>query len=203
MTAGADPRAAARAPGTVTTTCAEAPSCSQARGAVSNSRPMRPLPTFALAAAAALLVLSSAVRVDAQTGAQSLALEKKLLAAKTLKCKFSTMATGDWVEGGKTKATVAPAKIEVAFSAIDIDGGTAEADGGYGGEFISVKYSHGYLHFMQISGAGPLYVTTVLVTETAPGRFKAVHTRHEWTPTSIPGFTSRPEMYVGECVAGA
>ena len=153
--------------------------------------------------AAALLALASVVPAGAQTTAQSLALEKKLLAAKTLKCKFSTVATGDWVEGGKTKATVAPAKVDVTFSAIDIDEGTAEADGGYGTSFISVKYSHGYLHFMQISDAGPLYITTVLLTETAPGHFKAIHTRHEWTPTSIPGFTSRPEMYVGECVAGS
>jgi hypothetical protein len=161
---------------------------------------MRVSPIITIAASA-LLALACATPVDAQTAAE-LALEKKLLAAKTLKCKFSTMVTGDWVEGGKTKLTVAPAKIEVAFSSIDIDEGTAEADGGYGNTFISVKYAHGYLHFMQISDAGPLYLTTVLVTETTPGHFKAIHTRHEWTPTSIPGFTSRPEMYVGECVAG-
>jgi hypothetical protein len=148
-----------------------------------------------------VLNLTCAAPVGAQTGAQSLALEKKLLAVKTLKCKFSTMATGDW-EAGKTKATVAASKIEVAFSSIDIDEGTAEADGGYGTTFISVKYSHGYLHFMQISDSGPLYLTTVLATETTPGHFKAIHTRHEFTPVSIPGFTSRPEMYVGECVAG-
>jgi len=149
-----------------------------------------------------LLVATCAPRAGAQTAAE-LALEKKLLAAKTLKCKFSTMATADWVEGGKTKLTVAPAKVDVAFSAIDIDEGTAEADGGYGSSFISVKYAHGYLHFMQISDSGPLYLTTVLATETAPGHFKAIHTRHEWTAASIPGFTSRPEMYVGECVAGS
>jgi hypothetical protein len=163
---------------------------------------MRTLSTIALAAALPF-VLALTMPVGAQTAAQSLALEKTLLAAKTLKCKFSTMATGDWVEGGKTKATVAASKIEVAFSSIDIDEGTAEADGGYGNAFISVKYAHGYLHFMQISDAGPLYITTVLVTETSPGHFKAIHTRHEWTPASIPGFTSRPEMYVGDCLAGA
>jgi len=162
---------------------------------------MGPLPIIVLAAAI-LLALARAAPVDAQTAAE-VALEKKLLAAKTLKCKFSAMATGDWGEGGKPKATVATSKIEVAFSSIDVDEGTAEADDGYGNEFISVKYAHGYLHFMQISDSGPLYLTTVLATETAPGHFKAMHTRHEWTSTSIPGFTSRPEMYVGECVAGS
>jgi hypothetical protein len=55
------------------------------------------------------------------------------------------------------------------------------------------------LHFIQIGIAGPLYVTTVLTTETTPGHFKAMHTRHEFVPTRMEGFTSRPETYVGEC----
>ena len=148
-------------------------------------------------AAASLAALASVPSVDAQT-AQKMALEKKLLAAKMLKCKFSTMSSVDW-EGDKTKATVAPSKLEIGFSSIDVDGGTAEADGGYGDAFITVKYVQGYLHFIQIGIAGPLYVTTVLTTETTPGHFKAIHTRHEFVPTKMEGFTSRPEMYIGEC----
>ena len=148
-------------------------------------------------AAASLLVLARPPAADAQTMAQK-ALEKKLLGAKVLKCKFSTMSTADW-EGGKTKATVAPSKLEIAFSSIDVDEGTAEADGGYGNAFIIVKYANGYLHFLQIADSGPLYVTTVLAVETTPGHFKAVHTRHEFVPTKMEGFTSRPETYVGEC----
>jgi hypothetical protein len=151
-----------------------------------------------LLAAASLLALARTLPVDAQTQAQKMALEKKLLGAKVLKCRFSTVATGDW-EGDKTKATVAPSKLEIAFSSIDIDEGTAEADGGYGNAFIVVKYAQGYLHFVQISDAGPLYVTTVLAIETTPGHFKAMHTRHEFTATRMEGFTSRPETYVGEC----
>jgi hypothetical protein len=149
-------------------------------------------------AAASLLAFARTPPVEAQTRGQKMALEKKLLGAKTLKCKFSTMATGDW-EGDKTKATVAASKLEIAFSSIDVDEGTAEADGGYGNLFITVKYAQGYLHFVQISDAGPLYVTTVLAIETTPGHFKAMHTRHEFTPTRMEGFTSRPEIYVGEC----
>jgi hypothetical protein len=158
---------------------------------------MRRISLFVLAAAP-LLSIVAITSTDAQTAAQKMALEKKLLAAKTLKCKFSTVATGDW-EGDKTKATVAPSKLEIAFSSIDVDGGTAEADGGYGDAFITVKYVQGYLHFIQIGIAGPLYVTTVLTTETTPGHFKAMHTRHEFVPTRMEGFTSRPETYVGEC----
>jgi hypothetical protein len=106
-------------------------------------------------AAASLISVVGITSTAAQSAAQKMALEKKLLAAKTLKCKFSTVATGDW-EGDKTKATVAPSKLEIAFSSIDVDEGTAEADGGYGNAFIVVKYAQGYLHFVQISDAGPL-----------------------------------------------
>jgi hypothetical protein len=158
---------------------------------------MHRLPLLFLAAAS-FLALARSPPADAQTRAQVMALEKKLLAAKVLKCQFSTLSTGDW-DGDKTKATVATSKLEIAFSSIDIDEGTAEADGGYGNAFIAVKYAHGYLHFLQISDAGPLYVTTVLATETTPGHFKAIHTRHEFSPTKVPGFTSRPETYIGDC----
>lgn len=157
---------------------------------------MRRIPLLVLAAASLLSVMSIP-SAGAQTMAQK-ALEKKLLGAKVLKCKFSTVSTSDW-DGDKTKATVAPSKLEISFSSIDVDGGTAEADGGYGDAFITVKYAQGYLHFIQIGIAGPLYVTTVLTTETTPGHFKAIHTRHEFVPTKMEGFTSRPEMYVGEC----
>jgi hypothetical protein len=35
----------------------------------------------------------------------------------------------------------------------------------------------------------------------AGGKFKAVHTRHEFTPTRLTGWTSRPEQYYGYCEA--
>ena len=31
------------------------------------------------------------------------------------------------------------------------------------------------------------------------GRWLAVHTRHEYTDVSLPGYTSRPEQYYGSC----
>jgi hypothetical protein len=51
-------------------------------------------------------------------------------------------------------------------------------------------------------GSGPLYTTTVLAKESRDGRLLAIHTRHEYTDVSLPGFTSRPEMYLGECAVG-
>ena len=150
--------------------------------------------TFVVGAAA--LVLAHQAAAQSQDNERELA--RKLVAAKQLDCKFTTLATGTW-DGAKTSAAVSKAEISVTFTDIDVDGGTAEADSGFGNTFISVRYSQGYLHFMQISDAGPLYITTVLATETAPGRLKAMQSRHEYSPTMLPGFTSRPELYVGDC----
>ena len=60
----------------------------------------------------------------------------------------------------------------------------------------------GTLHLVQAFREGPLYVTTIFPKETRGARLQAVHTRHEYTLISMPGYTSRPEQYVGECELG-
>jgi hypothetical protein len=55
---------------------------------------------------------------------------------------------------------------------------------------------------MQMFSSGPLYTTTVMARETSDGRMMAIHTRHEYTPATVPGFTSRPESYFGDCAIG-
>lgn len=134
--------------------------------------------------------------------AQDSALEAKLAAASRIDCVFTTKVTGDWTDGA-AQASNEEVSLEAAFYDVDVNGGTAEAEGMFGSTYIVVRHSYGYLHFLQMSNVGPLYVTTVLAQESVEGRFKAVHTRHEYSPTVLPGFTSRPEMYVGDCsVAG-
>jgi hypothetical protein len=148
--------------------------------------------TLVVAAAAAALLQAG------QSGAQSASLEKRLAATKKLDCAFNTVATGNW-DGANTSVAATPAKLELKYDKIDVDEGTAEADAGFGAALIIVRYSHGYLHLMMMSDAGPLHLTTVLATATVNGRFKAMHTRHEWSPAVVPGFTSRPELYMGDC----
>ena len=46
---------------------------------------------------------------------------------------------------------------------------------------------------------GPVYTTTVFQKETTGGKLKAVHSRHELFDFALPGFTSSPEQYYGEC----
>ena len=52
---------------------------------------------------------------------------------------------------------------------------------------------------MQSFRNGPLYVTTVIGRPAGAGKWLAVHTRHEYTDVSLPGYTSRPEQYYGSC----
>lgn len=108
------------------------------------------------------------------------------------------LATGTWKDD-EPAASVAQAELETSFFDINVDEGTAEADSEFGSSFIVVRQTDDYLHFMQMFNAGPLYVTTVLARQTGDGRFLAVHTRHEYLSVALPGFTSRPQMYVGSC----
>jgi hypothetical protein len=130
--------------------------------------------------------------------AQSRELQRRLATATRVECTFSTLATGDW-DGATPQAAVKPATHEASFQDINVDEGTAEASTTYGNSFISVRYSSGYLHFMQISDVGPLFVTTIFAQETQNGRLKAVQTRLEYAATTLPGFATRPEMYFGDC----
>jgi hypothetical protein len=122
----------------------------------------------------------------------------RLASVSSLKCTFSVQATGTW-KSGESEASIKPAKVSVAFNAVDTQDGTAEAVGDAGKSHITVRLLGSYLHFMQLDPYGALYVTTVMDTETRDGKLQAVHTRHEYTPVSLPGLTSRPEQYYGEC----
>ena len=122
----------------------------------------------------------------------------RLLKAKALECTFATLATGTWVDG-KPVASTKPASLAVSFTAIDTQDGTADAIGDSGKAHITVRLVGNYLTLMQMDPYGATYLTTVFNTQTSQGRFLAVHTRHEYTPVQLPGLTSRPEQYYGDC----
>ena len=115
-----------------------------------------------------------------------------------VECRFTSIARGEW-SGAATTFAAEAADFSAAFFDIDVESGTAEAEGQFGASYIVVRYAEGYLHFMQTLGSGPLYLTTVLAQPSSEGRLKAVHTRHEYTQVRLPGYTSRPEMYLGDC----
>lgn len=140
------------------------------------------------------------ITVDAINLAQVSA-QLTLGSATNLKCVFSLYATGTWREN-TPEAEVKTAKLVLEFSSIDTQDGSAISKGGTGPPHIVVRMSPGYLHLLQIASEGPVYLTTVFDQENPGRKFKAVHTRHEYTKVSLPGFTSRPEQYYGECEVG-
>lgn len=97
------------------------------------------------------------------------------------------------------QGAVKPTKLVLIFDEINVDEGTARLRSGSSGAEIAVKFAGGYLNFMQSFKTGPLYTTTVFDKETTAGRFKAVHSRHEYFSTPLPDATSTPEQYYGEC----
>jgi hypothetical protein len=141
------------------------------------------------------LALLLSAQVSALGGAPS-----TLAAATLVRCEFGLSATGSWKDGA-AEAHVRPARLRIAFEGINTDDGTAVAAGEMGRSDIIARLSTTGLHFIQMFRDGPLYVTTVFAQESRPGRLKAVHTRHEENGVRIPGFTSSPEQYYGECDA--
>jgi len=130
------------------------------------------------------------------------ALQDKLAAAKSLKCDFTSMATVTWTKEGVPQAELKPTKMSLQFLKVNLDEGSAEMKGDFGTYELIVKLSETTLHFIHSFRAGALYTTTVFAKETHDGRLKAVHTRHEYVEIVLPGFTSRPEQYYGECSVG-
>ena len=132
------------------------------------------------------------------TGAQRS--PSRLESAKSLTCVFPLVANGTW-NSGRPHAQVRAAKRTLRFDSINRDDGTAKVNDGFGHYDITVRPSADTLHFVQSFREGPLYITTVFTRESRDGKLKAVHTRHELTEVILPGFTSSPEQYYGECEA--
>jgi hypothetical protein len=122
----------------------------------------------------------------------------RLVKATDVRCAFPLVATGTWKDG-VAEATTKPAKMAIAFTSVNTEEGTADAVGDSGKSHITVRAVGNYLTFMQMDPYGAVYVTTVFNQEAKGGRLLAVHTRHEYTRVQLPGLTSRPEQYYGDC----
>jgi hypothetical protein len=146
---------------------------------------------------AMIVAFTAALAGDALPAAAQSA-QARLTSAKGLACTFPVVAVGTWTKGAP-EAAVKDSKLTVQFDNIDRDDGTARVIGDYGPSEIIVRMAGDTLHFVQSFRDGPLYITTVFSKETHDGRLQAAHSRHEYTAVSLPGFTSRPEQYYGDC----
>jgi hypothetical protein len=147
----------------------------------------------------AAIIGSMLALTPAPAAAQSRVAER-LAQATALSCSFTLVTTVEWSgQAGIPRGETTSSTLAINFDKIVANEGTAEIVGDRGGFEIIAQLAGGVLHLMQSSREGALYLTSVFPSETQSGSFKAVHSRHEFTPVSIPGYTSRPEQYYGAC----
>jgi hypothetical protein len=132
-------------------------------------------------------------------GAGGAAAQSRIASAKTLRCTFPRSVVGTWPKGDGPEMTMRSASLVLRFDSIEPDSGTAQLRNGTAGSEVTVRLAEGYLHFMQAFRTGPLYITTVFDVGEKSGKLKAVHSRHEYFAVPLPGATSSPEQYYGDC----
>jgi hypothetical protein len=127
------------------------------------------------------------------------AAQLRIASVKSLRCTFARHAVGAWAKDGAPEVTVRTTPLVLRFDSIDPDSGTAQLRNGTVGSEVTVRLAEGYLHLMQSFRTGPLYTTTVFDVGDKSAKLKAVHSRHEYFSVPLPGATSSPEQYYGEC----
>ena len=139
-----------------------------------------------------VLILMRPTAIDAQS------VNDRLAAVRALDCRFTLKVVATWNKG-VPQVEQSAANLALKFESVNAEDGTARVVGMFGPSDIIVRLSEHTLHLMQSFREGPLYTTTVFPKESRTGRLQAVHTRHELTDVSLPGYTSSPEQYYGDC----
>jgi len=147
---------------------------------------------WALAAAA---VLGAAPPARAQTAEPP----NPLKTVKALKCRFPVAVSGTW-KNGEAIANPRTQELLINVTEIAVSDGTAEVAGTAGKAFVSAVLSGWSLYFVE-NGVGQLNVTTVFAQESAPGKLKAVHSRHGYLQMQVGKFIAEPSVSqnYGEC----
>jgi hypothetical protein len=153
----------------------------------------------ALAVLTALLGLADAGPAFAQSTDKN-----PLALIKSFKCSFPVYSVGAW-KTGEPQAQIKQAdQFTLTIDDIDTDSGSGRVTGTAGPVEVTALLTVSSLHFMERSVTGTLNVTTIFVSEGGVKKFRAVHSRHDYLPMSIPGFTSEPTVTqnYGTCEAG-
>jgi hypothetical protein len=147
----------------------------------------------------AVLALLSAHTTAAQSTDKN-----PLALIKSLKCTFPVYAVGSWKNGEPAAQIRQAAQFSLTIDEIDTDSGSGRVTGTAGPVEVTALLTVSSLHFMERSVTGTLNITTVFVSEGGAKKFRAVHSRHDYLPMSIPGFQSEPTVSqnYGMCEAG-
>ena len=150
-------------------------------------------------------ILVGLMTLGVQTAQAQTSAPAALSDVRRLTCSFTHKAIGTWQTDLVPVIEQTPAKLSMVFDAIDTQDGTANVTDvtapDAGAPHITVRVLANNLHFLAMNVSGSVYLTTVFADRDsrAGAPFKAVHTRHEFTPTRLTGWTSRPEQYYGQC----
>jgi len=118
---------------------------------------------------------------------------------KSLKCRFPAAASAVWKDSAPQVQTKTQ-ELLFEIKEIDAQDGTAEFQGTAGRAFVSAVLSGWSLYFVE-NGVGQLNVTTVFAQESAPGKLKAVHSRHGYLQMQVGKFIAEPSVSqnYGDC----
>lgn len=124
-----------------------------------------------------------------------------LAAIKNLKCSFSISASGTWQKGEPQAQIKTGPLTTFQYTEIDTAESTANVVGLASSGHVVAQLYGANLHFLEMRSTGSLILTTVFAQESRDKKLKAVHTRADYLPISIPGFVTTPEVsqHYGEC----
>ena len=142
--------------------------------------------------------------LGAHTAAAQSTDKNPLALIKSLKCTFPVYAVASWKNGEPAAQIRQAAQFSLTIDEIDTDSGSGRVTGTAGPVEVTALLTVSSLHFMERSVTGTLNITTVFVSEGGAKKFRAVHSRHDYLPMSIPGFQSEPmvSQNYGMCEAG-
>jgi hypothetical protein len=126
-----------------------------------------------------------------------------LAEVKHLNCTFSVYSIVSW-KGGKPEAQVKqPERLSVEIDEIDVNSGSGRVVGAAGPVDVTALLTIGSLHFLERSVTGTLNVTSVFVSDGGAKTFRAVQSRHDYLPMSVPNFVIEPSVsqHYGMCAA--
>jgi len=119
-----------------------------------------------------------------------------LAGVKAMKCRFSIYASGAWSKQTQEPGAQIrqPETLTLDIDEIDTDSGSGRVTGTAGPAEVTALLTLSSLHFMERSVTGTLNITTVFSGAEGAKTFRAVHTRHDYLPLSLPGFVSDPSV---------
>ena len=145
---------------------------------------------------AVLAVLTAVITLCGPTPpASAQSTDKNPLAQiKSFKCSFPVYTVGAWKTGVPQAQIKQADQFTLTIDEIDTDSGSGRVTGTSGPVEVTALLTVSSLHFMERSVTGTLNITTIFVSDGGAKTFRAVHSRHDYLPMSIPGFTSEPTV---------